>query len=175
MENYNQKIVALVLNVKKPVNIICLQKELIEFLKKFESDDRVYIYNNSGMSFSKGSKAIAELARYDFDGMLPLYDLMRDAISALEFESSLDKILIVFNDAEADQFQVNKMLRRVKTMVDAKTYFFEIGTPSEIESRRKNADTYNLEKAAEMEGFQMVEDLTGLAQKLNEIYKDGGI
>ena len=176
MENYNQKIVALVLNVRKPVNIPVLQIELIEFLKKFDSDDKVYIYNNSGNSYSKSSKAVAELSRYDFEGSLPLYDLMRDAISALDFETGLDKILFIFNDSPFDPFQVSKMLR-IAAKSECKLSFFEIGSPAEVESFRTVPGLHppNLGKAAELEGFQIISTPAGLSETLYGLYKDGGI
>lgn len=172
MENYNQKVLAFVLNLKHSKNIANLKTELITFLKKFESDDKVYIYNNTGISFEKSSNAVAELARYDFEASLPLYDLIRDAVAALEFEASLTKILVVINDTPYDNYQVSKLIRIAKN-AECEVYFFEVGKPEEVESYRKlpEATDYNLNKAVEKEGFKILADLTDLASKLENLYK----
>jgi hypothetical protein len=179
MENYNQKVLAFVLNLKDSKNIANLKTELVTFLKKFESDDKVYIYNNTGISFEKSSNAVAELARYDFEANLPLYDLIRDAIAALEFEVSLTKILVVVNDTPYDNYQVSKLVRIAKN-AECEVHFFEIGTPEEVESYRKTLENsdYNLNKAVEKEGFCILPDLTNLASKLENLYKfsnDSGV
>ncbi len=131
--NYNQKIIAFALNLKQSKNVNVFKTEMIEFLKKFESDDRIYIYNNSGDSFAKSSGVVAELSRYDFEGDLPFYDLLRDAIFALDFESQLDKVLFVFNDSYYDVYQVSKMMRMAENM-DCEVHFFEVGRKPKIEN-----------------------------------------
>ena len=147
---------AFALNLKKQKNIVPFKVEMVKFLKRFEADDRVYIYNDSGVTFAKGGAAVAGLSRYNFGGDFPFHDLLRDAIFALDFEPQLDRILFIFNDSPFDVYQISKMVK-IADSVDCEMYFFEINRKPQIE------------------GCTVLPNLEGLSARLYELYKKGGI
>ena len=130
---YNHKIVAFVLNVKDSCNISSLKTELVKYVQHFNADDKIYLYNSTGESFKKASRTIAELAKYNFEGNVPLHDLMRDAIEALDFEYNFDKELVVINDDDYDIYQISKLIKLAADRHAIETKFIEVANKSEIQ------------------------------------------
>lgn len=111
MQSYKQKIIGIVLNIKNKLNIAALKRELIEFFKILETDDKLYLLNPSGLSFEKRGKAVSCLSQYNFHDNLPMHLLLRDAIAALNVEPfDASKIICVISDCDFDKYQVEKML-----------------------------------------------------------------
>ncbi|RDJ35109.1 MAG: hypothetical protein DWQ19_09755 [Crenarchaeota archaeon] len=155
MESYNHKIVGFVPNVRKSKNISMLKTEIVKFLKRFESDDKTYIFNEEGELFEKGSRLISRL-NHSFESKLFFYDLLKDAIFNLEFESDMEKILFIFSDSDFDSYRISKVIEQAKAS-DYEVHFFEL-------------------KNKVFTGESVVlETLDGISEKLYELYKNGGI
>ena len=114
---YNQKAIAIVLNINGVDNISLVKRELVDFIKQVETDDRLYLYNETGLCSEKKSEIIAILAAYNFN--TPFQNLIKDAIASLNFEDfscgQLDKHIYILNDSLSfDSYHINKMLGRCK-------------------------------------------------------------
>jgi hypothetical protein len=112
MDSYDQTAIAFILNVN---NIAIIKKELIEFIKQVETDDRLYLYNESGLCFDQKSHAVAHLASYS--SKLSMQDLIKDAIAALNYEDFScglihKNIFIISDNVDVDSYSIKKMLNR---------------------------------------------------------------
>ena len=154
MASYNQKILAFVLNLRNNSNLLNLKIELIEFFKTFETDDKSYLINRGKQSFERKGQFTAELANYITRDSFEY--LLRDALQALEFEPSLEKVLFIFNDSGFDQYQISKLIK-IARREGYELHFFDINREPLIE------------------GARSLEDFQGLSVLLQDLYKKGGI
>ncbi len=100
MESYQSKIVAFVLNV----NNKCLaKKEIIEFLKYFEADDKSYVYNKDKQICLKRGKIVSFISSYDFNNKLTLLDLVKDSALILSNELYLERHLYLITEWSVDE------------------------------------------------------------------------
>ncbi len=115
MHGYDQKAIALILNINKFGNIALVKNQIVELIRELETDDKIYIFNPSGLCFEKKGEAVAALANYQMT--LVLEDLIRDALAALEFEDfscgQVDKhIYFISDNTDFNEYHVNKLLKR---------------------------------------------------------------
>ena len=109
MEGYQSKIVAFVLNV----NNKCLtKKEIIEFLKYFEADDKSYVYNKDKQICLKRGKIVSFISSYDFNNKLTLLDLVKDSTSILSNELYLERHLYLITENS-----INNQLDRINQFI----------------------------------------------------------
>jgi hypothetical protein len=126
MVKYNQKAIAFIFNLKKPINEDAIKRELVTFIYDTEIDDKLYIYTEFGLCFDKKSEIIATLAAYNCN--LPFQVLVRDAICALNYEcfsfGEHSKTICVLSDKQIDNYQINKMFNLAKKE-ECKVFVFE--------------------------------------------------
>ena len=118
---YDQQALAFVLNIKLIDNLNKIKSEMVNFIRIFGTDDKIYILNEHGDFLTRKSQIIGLLSLVH---SVLLEDLIKDSVAVLDSEFHCVKKLIILNDQGLEAYQKNK-LNKLTAQNKCKFYIIE--------------------------------------------------